>query len=81
MLHTLNQGTCERRWLVEGAVLVVQVGGAMARAERRRRSQHELLFDDAGFGMVLRQLGQTLVQRIPQQVQPLGRLAEARLSL
>lgn len=73
--------TCERRRLVEGAVLVVQVGGAVARAEGGRRSQHQLLFDEAGFGMVLGQLAQTVVQRVPEQVQPLGRLAETRLGL
>lgn len=53
----------------------------MAGAERRRGSQHKLLLDEAGFGMVLGQLAQALVQRVPQQVQPLGRLAEAGLGL
>lgn len=53
----------------------------MARAEGRGGSQDQLLFDDVGFGMVLWQLCQTLVQRIPQQVQPLRRLTETRLRL
>lgn len=53
--------TGERGWLVESAVLVVEVGGAMARTEGRGRSQDELLFDDAGFRVVFRQLCQTLL--------------------
>jgi len=48
--------TSERRGLVEGAVLVVEVGGAVAGAEDRGGGQDQLLFDDAGLGMVLRQL-------------------------
>lgn len=60
--------TGERGWLVESAVLVVEVGGAVARAEGRGRSQDELLFDDAGFGVVFGQLCQTLLQRVPQEV-------------
>lgn len=60
--------TGERGWLVESAVLVVEIGGAVARTEGRGRSQDELLFDDAGFGVVFRQFCQTLLQRVPQEV-------------
>lgn len=73
--------TRERGRLVERAVLVVEVGGAVARAEGRGRGQDQLLFDDAGFGMVLWQLCQTLLQGVSEEVQALGRLAQTRLCL
>lgn len=53
----------------------------MAGAEGRRGGQDQLLFDDAGLWMVLWQLCQALVQRISQQVQTLGGLAQTRLCL
>lgn len=53
----------------------------MERAEGRGRSQDELLFDDTGFGVVLGQLRQTLLQRVPQEVQTLGCFAQTRLCL
>lgn len=59
----------------------MEVGGTVARAEGRGGGQDQLLFDDAGFGMVLGQLGQTLLQRVPQEVQALGRLAQTGLCL
>lgn len=73
--------TSERWGLAEGAILVVEVGGAVAGAKGRWGRQDQLLFDDAGLGMVLWQLCQSPVQRVPQQVQPLRRLAQTRLRL
>lgn len=73
--------TCEWWWFAQGAVLVVDVGGAVAGAEGRGGSQHQLLLDEAGFGMILRELHQPLLQRTPEQVQTLGRLTQTTLSL
>lgn len=73
--------TGERGRLVERAVLVVEVGGAVVRAEGGGGGQDQLLFDDAGFGMVLGQLGQALLQRVSEEVQALGRLAQTGLRL
>ena len=73
--------TGERRRLAEGAVLVGQVGGAVAGAEGRRGGQHQLLLDEAGLGVVRGQLRQPLVQGVAQEVQTLGRLAQEALGL
>lgn len=73
--------TCERRWLDQGAVLVMDVGGAVTRAESRGRCQRQLLLDEAGLGVILGELQQPLLQRAPEQVEALGRLAQATVSL
>lgn len=59
----------------------MEVGGAVAGAEGGGGGQDQLLFDDAGFGVVLGQLGQTLLQGVPEEVQALGRLAQTGLGL
>ena len=73
--------TSERRGLAEGAVLVAEVGGAVAGAEGWRGGQDHLLLDEAGLGVVRGELGQPLVQGVPQEVQALGRLAQEALGL
>lgn len=73
--------TCERRGLAQRAVLVVDVRGAVAGGERRGGGEHQLLFDEAGFGVVLRQLLQPLLQSTPEQVQALGGAAQTALGL
>lgn len=59
----------------------MDIGSAVAGAESRGGGQHELLLDEAGLGMILGQLHQPLLQRAPEQVQSLGRLAQTTLSL
>lgn len=73
--------TCKRRGFAQRAVLVVDVRRAVAGAERRGGGEHQLLLDEADFGMVLRQLLQPLLQSTPEQVQTLGGAAQTTLSL
>ncbi len=53
----------------------------MAGAEGRGGGQHQLLLDEAGFGMILRELQQPLLQSAADQIQTLRRLAQTTLSL
>lgn len=73
--------TCEWRWFAQSAVLVMYIGGAVAGAESRGGRQHQLLLDEAGLGVILGELLQPLLQRAPEQVQTLGRLAQTTLRL
>ena len=59
----------------------MDVGGGLAGAEGGRGGQGQLLLDQTGLGMVLRQLPHTLLKGLPQEIQPLGRLAQTRLGL
>lgn len=78
---TAGACTCERRRLAQRAVLVVHVRGALLGAERRGRGQHQLLLDEAGLGVILRELLEPLLQGAAQEVQTLGRLAQTALGL
>jgi len=73
--------TGERGRFAHGAVLVVDVGRAVAGAEGRGGGEHQLLLDEAGLGVVLGELLQPLLQGAAEQVQALGRLAEPTLGL
>lgn len=73
--------TCECSGLGHSAVLVLRGDDAGSGAEHRRGQQGQLFYDTADAWVVLRQLAEALLQRMPQEVELLTRFVKTSLGL
>lgn len=73
--------TCECSGLGHSAVLVLSGDDAGSGTEHRRGQQGQLFYDAADAWVVLRQLAEALLQRMPQEVELLTGFVKTSLGL